>query len=166
MILSLGSAVAGFSPGEAVAVNAITPASGAATASAASPPSAAGCSAGTSTRRRSTGTWRHTSWSRQPRQIWLGSPTTFATTRAVYAYDMLSTGFMGVDHAELQLGETVAVFAQGPVDLSATIGCWLVGAGRIFAVESKSERQKLAELFGADDIIDSPRATPSTRSWT
>ena len=30
---------------------------------------------------------------------------------------MLTTGFMGVEHSYLQFGETVAIFAQGPVGL-------------------------------------------------
>ncbi|HEY5879881.1 MAG TPA: hypothetical protein VIU11_13300, partial [Nakamurella sp.] len=51
----------------------------------------------------------------------------------VYACDMLSTGFMGVEHSYLQFGETVAIFAQGPVGLSATIGAHLMGAGQVIA---------------------------------
>ena len=46
--------------------------------------------------------------------------------------------------AYLQFGETVAVFAQGPVGLCATMGANLMGAGRIIAVESRPERQALA----------------------
>jgi threonine dehydrogenase-like Zn-dependent dehydrogenase len=73
---------------------------------------------------------------------------------AVYACDMLSTGFMGIEHCELRLGDTVAIFAQGAVGLSATIGATLLGASRIFAVESNPSRQKLALPFGATNIID------------
>lgn len=74
--------------------------------------------------------------------------------KALYATDMLSTGFAGAENAELALGETVAIFAQGPVGLSATIGTGLVGAGLILAVESKPNRQELAKHFGADIIVD------------
>ncbi|HEY0639490.1 MAG TPA: NAD(P)-dependent alcohol dehydrogenase [Pseudonocardiaceae bacterium] len=73
---------------------------------------------------------------------------------AVYATDMLSTGFAGAENAELRLGETVAVFAQGPVGLAATIGCRLLGAGLVIAVEGRPERQALARRFGADEIVD------------
>ena len=73
---------------------------------------------------------------------------------AVYTCDMLSTGFMGAEHAYIQFGETVAVFAQGPVGLSATIAANMLGAGRVIAVESRPERQALARHFGADDIVD------------
>ena len=81
-------------------------------------------------------------------------PDELSDHQAVYATDMLSTGFMGAEHAELELGETVAVFAQGAVGLSATIGCHLLGAGLIIAVESVPERQELARRFGADAIVD------------
>jgi len=87
-------------------------------------------------------------------------PDDLPDEKAVYATDMLSTGFAGAENAELQLGETVAVFAQGPVGLSATIGCRLLGAGLIYAVESKPERQKLAQQFGADVIVDYSKGDP------
>ena len=73
---------------------------------------------------------------------------------------MLTTGFMGAEHAYLQFGETVAVFAQGPVGLSATMGANLMGAGRIIAVESRPERQALARKFGADEIVDFTEGDP------
>src|SRR5215210_9419529 len=81
-------------------------------------------------------------------------PDGLSDHQAVYATDMLSTGFMGAEHAELELGETVVVFAQGAVGLSATIGCRLLGAGLIIAVESIPERQEIARSFGADVIVD------------
>ncbi len=80
--------------------------------------------------------------------------------KAVYACDMLSTGFLGAEHAYLQFGDTVAIFAQGPVGLSATMAANLLGAGRIFAVEARPDRQELARHFGADDIIDFTAGDP------
>ena len=73
---------------------------------------------------------------------------------------MLSTGFVGAEHAELEFGETVAIFAQGAVGLSATIGCRVLGAGLIIAVESQPERQELARRFGADVIVDYTQGDP------
>lgn len=79
----------------------------------------------------------------------------------MYATDILSTGSVGADHAELEFGETVAIFAQGAVGgLSATIGCKLLGAGLIIAVESQLERQELARRFGADVIIGYTEGDP------
>lgn len=87
-------------------------------------------------------------------------PDDLPDEKAVYATDMLSTGFAGAEMAELELGETVAIFAQGPVGLSATIGCRLKGAGLIIAVETVPDRQKIAESFGADVIVDFKDADP------
>lgn len=81
-------------------------------------------------------------------------PEDISSEAAVYACDMLSTGFMGAENCHLRIGDTAAVFAQGSVGLSATIGLRLQGASRIFAVEAVPERQDLARQYGASDIID------------
>jgi threonine dehydrogenase-like Zn-dependent dehydrogenase len=73
---------------------------------------------------------------------------------AVYACDMMSTGFMGAEHASIPIGGSVAVFAQGPVGLMATVGARLLGAGLVIAVESVPKRQELARHFGADVVVD------------
>lgn len=73
---------------------------------------------------------------------------------AVYTCDMMSTGFIGAEHANIPIGGSVAVFAQGPVGLMATAGARLLGAGLIFAVESVPKRQELARHFGADVVLD------------
>lgn len=81
-------------------------------------------------------------------------PDALTDAQAVYACDMLSTGFMGAEHCYLRLGDSVAIFAQGAVGLSATIGATMLGAARIFAVESIPNRQELARTYGATDIVD------------
>jgi threonine dehydrogenase-like Zn-dependent dehydrogenase len=73
---------------------------------------------------------------------------------AVYTSDMMSTGFIGAEHANIPIGGTVAVFAQGPVGLMATVGTRLLGAGLIIAAENVPRRQELARHFGADLVID------------
>jgi len=74
--------------------------------------------------------------------------------KAVYTSDMMSTGFVAAEHADIPIGGTVAIFAQGPVGLMATAGARLAGAGLIIAVESIMRRQELARHFGADVIVD------------
>lgn len=73
---------------------------------------------------------------------------------AVYTTDMMSTGFMGAEHANISIGGTVAVFAQGPVGLMATAGARLLGAGLVIAVESVPGRKDLARHYGADVVVD------------
>ncbi len=73
---------------------------------------------------------------------------------AVYTTDMMSTGFVGAEHANIPIGGSVAVFAQGPVGLMATVGAKLRGAGLIIAVESVPNRKTLAKNYGADVVVD------------
>ncbi|HXW66794.1 MAG TPA: zinc-binding dehydrogenase [Thermoplasmata archaeon] len=79
---------------------------------------------------------------------------------AVYACDMMSTGFMAAEHARIPLGGTVAVFGAGPVGLMAIAGSRLLGAGAVLAVETVPARQELARRFGATDVIDFARVDP------
>lgn len=81
-------------------------------------------------------------------------PEAVSDEEAAYVTDMMSTGFMGAENADIPMGGTVAVFAQGPVGLMATQGAVLQGAGRIIAVETVPQRQELAREYGADDIVD------------
>jgi len=81
-------------------------------------------------------------------------PESVSDEAAAYVTDMMSTGFRAAERADIPLGGTVAVFAQGPVGLMATQGAALQGAGRIIAVETVPERQELAEFYGADEVVD------------
>ena len=73
---------------------------------------------------------------------------------AVYCADKFSTGFMGAENGNIPIGGTVAVFAEGPVGLMATLGAKLRGAGLIIGVEAVPRRQELARTYGADEIVD------------
>jgi threonine dehydrogenase-like Zn-dependent dehydrogenase len=73
---------------------------------------------------------------------------------------MMSTGFMGAEHAHIPIGGTVAVFAQGPVGLMATVGCRLLGAGLVIGVEAVPRRKELAKHFGADVVVDFQEQDP------
>ncbi len=81
-------------------------------------------------------------------------PDSVPDEMAVYCADMLSTGFMGAENADIPIGGTVAVFAEGPVGLMATVGAKLRGAGLIIGVEAIPRRQELARTYGADVIVD------------
>lgn len=84
-------------------------------------------------------------------------PDGVADEAAVYCADMMSTGFMGAENADIPVGGTVAIFAQGPVGLMATAGARLRGAGLIIAVESVPARQELSRFYGADVVVDPSR---------
>jgi len=81
-------------------------------------------------------------------------PAALSDEQALYTTDMLSTGLAGAENAEIPPGGSVAVFAQGPVGLCATMSARLLGAGLVIAVESKPDRQKMARRCGADAVVD------------
>jgi len=87
-------------------------------------------------------------------------PASVPDEMAVYTTDMMSTGFAGAENAHIPIGGTVAVFAQGPVGLMATVGARLLGAGLVITVESEPKRKDLARHFGADVIIDFKEQDP------
>lgn len=87
-------------------------------------------------------------------------PDSVPDEAAVYAADMLSTGFMGAENADIPMGGSVAVFAQGPVGLMATVGARLQGASLVIAVDTIPRRMELAKQYGADFVIDFRKAEP------
>lgn len=74
--------------------------------------------------------------------------------------DIMSTGFSGAENANIKIGDTVAVFAQGPIGLCATAGARLLGATRIIAVDTVKERLSLSSSVGADFTIDYRQCDP------
>lgn len=68
--------------------------------------------------------------------------------------DILSTGFAGAESAGIRIGDSVVVFAQGPIGLCATAGARLRGAGLIIAVDGVDERLAMARQLGADVTLD------------
>lgn len=68
--------------------------------------------------------------------------------------DMVPTGFHGVELADVQFGDSVAVIGIGPVGLMAVAGTALRGASHIYAVGSRPNCVKIAKEYGATDIIN------------
>lgn len=74
--------------------------------------------------------------------------------------DILSTGFAGAESGSIRIGDTVAVFAQGPIGLCATAGARLMGATTIIAVDSVPARMEVSRKMGADHVIDFTKSDP------
>ncbi|MDR5900998.1 NAD(P)-dependent alcohol dehydrogenase [Halomonas icarae] len=68
--------------------------------------------------------------------------------------DIMSTGFAGAEAANIKIGDSVVVFAQGPIGLCATAGARLRGAGMIIAVDGVDERLEMASKLGADVTLN------------
>lgn len=68
--------------------------------------------------------------------------------------DMVPTGFHGVELADVQFGDNVAVIGIGPVGLMSVAAAAIRGAAEILAVGSRPNCAALAREFGATDIIN------------
>ncbi len=84
----------------------------------------------------------------------------------VLVSDVLSTGFGACERGGVRPGSTVAIFAQGPVGLCATLGAKYYGAERIIVVESIPQRIEMARSFGATDVVSPDTAVESILEQT
>lgn len=74
--------------------------------------------------------------------------------QVVLLADIASTGISAAESADLQIGDSVAVFAQDPIGLCATAGAKLKGASLIVGVESDPFRSEMAKRMGADIVLN------------
>ena len=81
-------------------------------------------------------------------------PDDLRDEQVVLLADIASAGISAAESAEVKIGDTVAVFAQGPIGLCATAGAKLKGASLIIAVESDPMRAEMAKRMGADIVLD------------
>ncbi len=74
--------------------------------------------------------------------------------KVLFLSDIFPTGYMGAENAEIQPGETVAVWGCGPVGQFAIQSAWMLGAGRVIAIDRVPERLKMAQEKGKAEIIN------------
>lgn len=74
--------------------------------------------------------------------------------------DIMSTGFSGAESGGIRIGDTVAVFAQGPIGLCVTAGARLMGATRIIVVDGLDSRLAVARRMGADECVNFRECDP------
>jgi 2-desacetyl-2-hydroxyethyl bacteriochlorophyllide A dehydrogenase len=68
---------------------------------------------------------------------------------ALFAGDVMGTGYHAVANAGLQAGDSCAVLGLGPVGLCAVQVAKAAGAERVIAIDTVPDRLELAESFGA-----------------
>jgi threonine dehydrogenase-like Zn-dependent dehydrogenase len=78
---------------------------------------------------------------------------------AILLSDIFPTAYFGAELAEICDGNTVAIFGCGPVGLFSIMSAQLLGAGRIFAVDTIASRLDKARELGAE-VIDFNREDP------
>ena len=161
VIERLGAAVQGYREGQRVIAGAITPSGHSAAC-------LCGCWSqdGADTRHgfRATGGWRfgntidgcQAEYVRVPDAAVNLAPVPDGLTdeQVLMCPDIMSTGFSGAERGNVRIGDTVAVFAQGPIGLCATAGARLCGAASVIAVEAVPARQDMSRRLGADHVVD------------
>ena len=73
--------------------------------------------------------------------------------KVLFLTDILPTGWMGAENAEIEPGDTVAVWGCGPVGLFAIQSAFIMGAHRVIAIDHYPRRLELAKQMGAE-VID------------
>jgi len=84
-------------------------------------------------------------------------PDDVTDEQAVLLADIASTGFSGAESGGVRIGDTVVVFAQGPIGLCATAGARLMGATTVIGVDSDPVRLAMSTRMGADIALDFTR---------
>ena len=79
-------------------------------------------------------------------------PEGLSDEQVLFLSDIFPTGYMAADFCNLEGGETVAIWGCGPVGQFAIRSAFLLGAGRILAIDTVPERLAIAREDGAETI--------------
>ncbi|KJB93057.1 alcohol dehydrogenase [Skermanella aerolata KACC 11604] len=79
-------------------------------------------------------------------------PDSITDEQALFLSDIFPTGYMAAENAQIQDGDTVAVWGCGPVGQFAIRSALMMGAGRVIAIDEVPERLAMAEAGGAETI--------------
>jgi len=85
-----------------------------------------------------------------PRKV----PDALSDEQALFISDAFPTGFMGADLCDIEHGDTVAVWGCGAVGLFAMKSAWLLGAGRVIAIDRLPERLSIARHHCQAEVLD------------
>ncbi len=80
-------------------------------------------------------------------------PDGYSDEQVLFLSDIFPTGYMAAENCDIKQGQTIAVLGCGPVGLFAIMSAFVLGAGRVIAVDSIKERMDLARRLGAE-VID------------
>jgi threonine dehydrogenase-like Zn-dependent dehydrogenase len=74
--------------------------------------------------------------------------------KVLFLSDIFPTGYMAAENCDIESGDTVAVWGCGPVAQFAIQSAWMLGAGRVIAIDRIPERLRLAEQYGRAETIN------------
>ncbi len=81
-------------------------------------------------------------------------PEELPDEKVLFLSDIFPTGYMAAENAEIEEGDTVAVWGCGPVGQFTIQSAWMLGAGRVIAIDHVPERLTMAEKHGKAETIN------------
>jgi threonine dehydrogenase-like Zn-dependent dehydrogenase len=81
-------------------------------------------------------------------------PDGLADERVLFLTDIFPTGYMAAENADIEPGDTVAVWGCGPVGQFAIVSAYMLGAERVIAIDRFPERLQMAKERGKAEIIN------------
>lgn len=81
-------------------------------------------------------------------------PSDIPDEQVLFLSDILPTGYMAAENCQIKDGDTVAIWGCGPVGQFAIQSAWMLGAGRVIAIDCVAERLKLAQTYGHAETIN------------
>lgn len=80
-----------------------------------------------------------------------------ADEQVLFLSDIFPTGYMAAENAQIEPGDTVAIWGCGPVGQFAIQSAWMLDAGRVVAIDRVPERLEMAREKGKAETIDFSR---------
>jgi len=81
-------------------------------------------------------------------------PEDLTDEQVLFLTDIFPTGYMAAENCGIEPGQTVGVWGCGPVGQFAIRSAFLLGAGRVIAIDNVPERMEMARAAGAETISD------------
>ncbi len=72
----------------------------------------------------------------------------------LFLSDIFPTGYMAAENCDIEKGDTVAIWGCGPVGQFCIKSAWMLGAGRVIAIDRVPERLEMARLHGKAEVLD------------
>lgn len=74
--------------------------------------------------------------------------------KVLFLSDIFPTGYMAAENCGIESGDTVAIWGCGPVAQFAIQSAWMLGAGRVIAIDSVPKRLEMARTHGKAETLD------------
>lgn len=81
-------------------------------------------------------------------------PPSLSDEQVLFLSDIFPTGYMAAENCQMEPGDTIAIWGCGPVGQFAIQSVWMLGAGRVIAIDWVPERLEMAEEHGDAETIN------------